>query len=90
MQNLHFLKNMLANVLGYYGGLIVLLFRSLSKQITISDVTMYMSAYRASLGSLSALVKTIADIYETVYSFRTCWNTPLSATHSQITACTNR
>jgi ATP-binding cassette, subfamily B, bacterial len=42
---------------------IVLLFRSLSKQITIGDVTMYMSAYRASLGSLSALVKTIADIY---------------------------
>src|SRR2546426_558265 len=33
---------------------------------------MYMSAYRASLGSLSALVKTIADIYETTYSFRTC------------------
>ena len=63
MQNLHFLKNMLANVLGYYGGLIILLVRALSKQITIGDVTMYMSAYRASLGSLSALVKTIADIY---------------------------
>jgi ATP-binding cassette subfamily B protein len=30
---------------------------------TIGDVTMYMSAYRASLGSLSALIKTIADIY---------------------------
>jgi ATP-binding cassette, subfamily B, bacterial len=63
MQNLHFLKNMLANVLGYYSGLLILLFRALSKQITIGDVTMYMSAYRASLGSLSALVKTIADIY---------------------------
>jgi ABC-type multidrug transport system fused ATPase/permease subunit len=62
MQNLHFLQNMLANIFGYYGGLIILLFRALSKQITIGDVTMYMSTYRASLGSLSALVKTIADI----------------------------
>ncbi len=55
MQNLHFV--------GYYSGFVILLFRGLSKQITIGDVTMYMSAYRAALGSLSALVKTIADIY---------------------------
>ncbi len=63
MQRLHFVKNMLSNLVGYYGGFIILLFRSLSTPITIGDVTMYMSAYRASLGSLSALVKTIADIY---------------------------
>jgi ABC-type multidrug transport system fused ATPase/permease subunit len=63
MQRLHFLKNMLANIIGYYGGLILLLFQALSRQITIGDVTMYMSAYRSALGSLSALVKTIADIY---------------------------
>jgi ATP-binding cassette, subfamily B, bacterial len=53
----------LANIIGYYGGLVILLFRSLSRPITIGDVTMYISAYRAALGSLSALVKTIADIY---------------------------
>ena len=47
MQNLHFLKNMLSNIIGYYGGLVLLLFRSLSKPITIGDVTMYMSAYGA-------------------------------------------
>jgi ATP-binding cassette subfamily B protein len=63
MQKLHFLKNMLANIIGYYGGFVILLLRSLSRPITIGDVTMYMSAYRASLGSLSTLVKTIADIY---------------------------
>jgi ABC-type multidrug transport system fused ATPase/permease subunit len=63
MQNLHFLKNLLSNIVGYYGGFVLLLFRALSKPITIGDVTMYISAYRASLGSLSALVKTIADIY---------------------------
>jgi ATP-binding cassette subfamily B protein len=63
MQNLHFLKNLLSNIIGYYGGFVLLLFRALSKPITIGDVTMYISAYRASLGSLSALVKTIADIY---------------------------
>jgi ABC-type multidrug transport system fused ATPase/permease subunit len=64
MQKLHFLKNMLSNVIGYYAGFVLLLCRSLSKSITLGDVTMYMAAYRASLGSLSALVKTIADIYE--------------------------
>jgi ATP-binding cassette, subfamily B, bacterial len=63
MQRLHFLKNLLSNIIGYYGGFVILLFRSLSNQITIGDVTMYMSAYRVSLGSLSSLVKTIADIY---------------------------
>jgi ATP-binding cassette subfamily B protein len=63
MQNLHFIKNLLSNIVGYYGGLVILLFRSLSRPITIGDITMYMTAYRAALGSLSALVKTIADIY---------------------------
>jgi ATP-binding cassette subfamily B protein len=63
MQRLHFLKNVLSNIIGYYGGFILLLFQALSKPITIGDVTMYMSAYRSALGSLSALVKTIADIY---------------------------
>jgi ATP-binding cassette, subfamily B, bacterial len=63
VQNLHLVKNMLSNVIGYYGGFVILLFRALAQQITIGDVTMYMSAYRASLGSLSALMKTIADIY---------------------------
>jgi ATP-binding cassette, subfamily B, bacterial len=63
MQRLHFLKNLLSNVIGYYGGFVLLLFQSLSKQITIGDVTMYMAAYRSSLASLSSLVKTIADIY---------------------------
>jgi ATP-binding cassette, subfamily B, bacterial len=63
MQRLHFLKNLLSNVIGYYGGFILLLFQSLSKQITIGDITMYMAAYRSSLASLSSLVKTIADIY---------------------------
>src|SRR5687767_31590 len=60
MQKLHFLKNMLANIIDYFGYFIV---RSLSGTITIGDVTMYISAYRAALGSLSILVKTIADIY---------------------------
>jgi hypothetical protein len=55
MQNLHFIKNLLSQVVGYYGGLIILLFRSLSKPITVGDITMYMSSYRAALGSLSAL-----------------------------------
>jgi ATP-binding cassette, subfamily B, bacterial len=63
MQNLHFVKNLLSNIVGYYGGLVILLVRSLSRPTTIGDITMYMSAYRAALGSLSALVKTIADIY---------------------------
>jgi len=63
IRNLHFMKNMLSNIIGYYDGFVILLFRALSKQITIGDVTMYMSAHRAALGSLSALVKTIADIY---------------------------
>jgi ATP-binding cassette, subfamily B, bacterial len=63
MQNLHFIKNLLSHIVGYYGGLVILLVRSLSKPTTIGDITMYMSAYRAALGSLSALVKTIADIY---------------------------
>jgi ATP-binding cassette, subfamily B, bacterial len=63
VQNLHLVKNMLSNVIGYYGGFVILLYRALAQQITIGDVTMYMSAYRASLGSLSALMKTIADIY---------------------------
>jgi ATP-binding cassette, subfamily B, bacterial len=63
MQNLYLVKNMLSNVIGYYGGFVILLYRALAQQITIGDVTMYMSAYRASLGSLSALMKTIADIY---------------------------
>src|SRR5262249_295816 len=34
-----------------------------SRQITIGDITMYMSAYRASLGSLQTVIRTIADIY---------------------------
>jgi ATP-binding cassette subfamily B protein len=63
MQKFHFIKNMLSNVIGYYGGLILLLVQSLSRAVTIGDITMYMSAYRASLLSLSGLVKTIADIY---------------------------
>jgi ATP-binding cassette subfamily B protein len=63
MQKLHFIKNILSNVIGYYGGFIILLFRAMSNQITIGDVTMYMSAYRVSLGSLSTVIKTIADIY---------------------------
>jgi ATP-binding cassette, subfamily B, bacterial len=63
MQNLHFMKNMLSNVIGYYSGFMLLLLRALSRPITIGDVTMYMSAYRSALGSLAALVKTIADIY---------------------------
>jgi ATP-binding cassette subfamily B protein len=63
MQNLHFIKNLLSHIVGYYGGLFILLVRSLSKPTTVGDITMYMSAYRAALGSLSALVKTIADIY---------------------------
>lgn len=49
--------------MGYYGGFIILLYQALSRTVTIGDVTMYMSAYRASLASLSALVKTIADVY---------------------------
>jgi ATP-binding cassette subfamily B protein len=63
MQNLHFIKNMLSNVIGYYGGFVLLLLRALTRPVTIGDMTMYMSAYRSALGSLAALVKTIADIY---------------------------
>jgi ATP-binding cassette subfamily B protein len=63
MQKFHFLKNVLSNIVGYYGGFVILLYQSLSRAVTIGDVTMYMSAYRSSLMSLSGLVKTIADIY---------------------------
>jgi ATP-binding cassette subfamily B protein len=63
MQKFHSLKNVLSNIVGYYGGFVILLYQSLSRTVTIGDVTMYMSAYRSSLTSLSALVKTIADIY---------------------------
>jgi ATP-binding cassette, subfamily B, bacterial len=63
LQKLHFIKDILSSIIGYYLGLIILLFRALSRQITIGDITMYMSAYRASLGSLQMVIKTIADIY---------------------------
>jgi ATP-binding cassette subfamily B protein len=43
-QNLHFLKNLLSNIIGYCGGFVLLLFRALSKPITIGDVTIYISA----------------------------------------------
>jgi ATP-binding cassette subfamily B protein len=63
LQKLNFMKNILSNIIGYYSGLIILLFRAMSRQISIGDITMYMSAYRSALGSLQMLIKTIADIY---------------------------
>jgi ATP-binding cassette, subfamily B, bacterial len=63
MEQLHFLKNLFPHLLGYYGGFVLLLLRAWSRPITLGDVTMYMSAYRASQGTLAALVRTIGELY---------------------------
>ena len=90
MQNLHFLKNMLSNIIGYYGGLVLLLFRVVIEtdyHWRCDDV--YVGISSLAWEPFVTCQNYCRYLWKPSIPSRSAWDTPLSATHSPRTPCTN-